>query len=219
MKLFDNLHAFLWMDPSSNNANSYFINEKKKILIDPGHYHLFPVLLQHLEELSISISDIDLVIITHAHPDHMEAVRAFKGTSTLIAFPALELQFIKEVSSRYGAAFVSLDFQPDILLQEGTLEAGDLRFQILHTPGHTPGSISLYWSDKKALFTGDVVFNQGIGRTDLPGSSGEQLKESILKLARLDTDYLLPGHGEVLTGHKPVSANFDEIERVWFAYL
>jgi hydroxyacylglutathione hydrolase len=219
MKLFENLHAFLWTDPTTNNANTYLINGTKKILLDPGHYHLFPVVRENLERLSISPSDIDLVIITHAHPDHMEAIRAFEGTSTLIAFPALEHPFVKTVASRYGGSLGVPDFEPDILLQEGTLQVEDLVFQVYHTPGHSPGSISLYWPEKKALFTGDVVFNQGIGRTDLPGGNGEKLKESIRKLARLDSDYLLPGHGEMLSGSKLVSANFDEIEKAWFPYL
>lgn len=219
MKLFENLHAFLWMDPATNNANTYLIIGTRKILVDPGHYHLFPVVRENLEKLSLSPSDIDLVIITHAHPDHMEAIQVFEGTSTLIALPALEHPFLKTAASRYGSDLMALDFEPDILLQEGTLEAGDLLFQVYHTPGHSPGSLCLYWPEKKALFTGDVVFKQGIGRTDLPGGDGEKLKESIRKLAKLDIDYLLPGHGEMLSDPKLVSANFDEIERVWFSYL
>jgi hydroxyacylglutathione hydrolase len=219
MKLFETLHAFLWMDPTTNNANTYLINSKRKILVDPGHYHLFRMVRENLEKLSISPSDIDLVIITHAHPDHMEAVRAFVGTSTLIVFSALEHPFVKAVASRFDTGPGVMELEPDILLQEGTLEVGDLTFQVYHTPGHSPGSVCLYWSEKKALFTGDVVFNEGIGRTDLPGGNGENLKESIRKLARLDIDYLLPGHGQILSDPNLVRANFDEIERVWFPYL
>ena len=69
------------------------------------------------------------------------------------------------------------------------------------------------------LIMGDVVFNQGIGRTDLPGGNGKLLKESILKLADLDVEYLLPGHGDMVSGRKSVEANFKIIEDQWFDYL
>ena len=113
----------------------------------------------------------------------------------LTAFPQIELEFIKKQASHYGESMGLSDFAPDILLQEGDLNVGDLRFQVIHTPGHSPGSVCLYWSDKKVLFTGDVVFNQGVGRTDLPGGNGQKLKQSILTISRLDVDYLLSGHG------------------------
>jgi len=74
----------------------------------------------------------------------------------------------------------------DFYLGEGDLEVGEHRFQILHTPGHSPGSVSVYWPERKALFTGDVLFPGGLGRTDLPGGNGAQLKESIRRLAELD---------------------------------
>jgi len=219
MKVSENLHAFLWFDPSANNCNTFFINEKKKILVDPGHHHLFEHVKDGLSELSLSPQDIDVVIITHGHPDHMEGVKMFAGTSTLIALHGAELDFIRKTAPHYGEALGISNLEPDILLQEGDLKIGDLSFQVIHTPGHSPGSICLYWSEKKALFTGDVVFNQGIGRTDLPGGSGETLKESIKKISRLEVDYLLPGHGQIISDPELVRANFSEIERVWFAYL
>jgi hydroxyacylglutathione hydrolase len=94
-----------------------------------------------------------------------------------------------------------------------------LSFEVIQTPGHSPGSICLYWPDKKILFTGDVVFNQGIGRTDLPGGNGKELKESIKKISRLDAEYLLPGHGDIVSGREAVKTNFANIERDWFHYL
>ena len=99
------------------------------------------------------------------------------------------------------------------------MKIGDFGFQVIHTPGHSPGSICLYWPDRKVLFTGDVVFYQGVGRTDLPGGNGEDLKASIKRISQLEVDYLLTGHGNVVSGRDLVKANFSEIERVWFAYL
>ena len=219
MEIFDNLHAFLWLSPTVNNCNTYFINTGKKILVDPGHYPLFDHVRDGLSRLSLSPQDIDLVIITHGHPDHMEAIKLFTNISTLIAMPSAEWDFIKKTASHYGEVLGISDFEPDILLQEGNLHAGDIEFQVIHTPGHSPGSICLYWQEKNVLFTGDAVFNQGIGRTDLPGGNGEKLKESIKKISLLDVEYLLSGHGDILSGREKVVANFKDIERMWFPYL
>jgi glyoxylase-like metal-dependent hydrolase (beta-lactamase superfamily II) len=94
-----------------------------------------------------------------------------------------------------------------------------MKFQVIHAPGHSPGSICIYWPQEKTLITGDVLFYQGIGRTDLPGGNGQTLKESIKSLSRLDVEHLLPGHGEVVSGRELVKRNFSEVERVWFQYI
>ena len=219
MKILDDLHAFLWLSPTENNCNTYFINGKKRILVDPGHYNLFSHVQDGLSELSLSPEEVDIVIITHVHPDHMEAVRAFAETATLIAMPATEMDFIKEIVRYHGNASRILDFPPQVLLREGELHVGNVNLQVIQTPGHSPGSICLYWPDRKVLISGDVVFHQGIGRTDLPGGEGQKLKESIGRLSRLDVEHLLPGHGEIVSGRDAVKANFENIERMWFPYL
>jgi hydroxyacylglutathione hydrolase len=109
--------------------------------------------------------------------------------------------------------------EPDFFLQEGELKVGSNSFRVILTPGHSPGSVCLYWPAQKVLFTGDVVFNQGVGRTDLPGGNGKLLKESIQRLAAFDSEYLLSGHGEIISGAENVRANFQMIEREWFGYL
>ncbi len=219
MKLSENLHFFPWNNPSANNCNTYFINGEKKILVDPGHFHLFGHVRDHLNQLSLTPGDVDMVLITHGHPDHMEGVRAFLNTDTLIALHGSEMTFIESVAPHYGEALGIKDFQPDILLKEGILEIGDTTFQVIHTPGHSPGSVCLYLPDQQVLFTGDVVFNQGIGRTDLPGGNGRELKESIKRISRLDVSLLLTGHGNVVSGRDAVAENFKMIEDYWFAYL
>lgn len=219
MEIFNGLHAFLWLNPSANNCNTYFIDGKKKILIDPGHHKLFGHVQEGLARLSLTTRDIDLVIITHGHQDHMEAVKIFAGTSTSIAVSAIEMNFIRGLPPQLAGSLAVNDYEPDILLQEGDLKIDDLNLQVIHAPGHSPGSICLFWPERKVLITGDVVFNRGLGRTDLPGGDGQKLKESINILSRLEADYLLVGHGDIVSGRGSVETNFEEIKRVWFAYI
>jgi hydroxyacylglutathione hydrolase len=213
MNIVDNLHAFIWREMMVNNCNAYFINGKKKILIDPGHQRHIDHVRRGLMKQGASLEHLDVVIATHGHPDHVEAIRIFKKP-TIITMSEIEYRFNEE---RYGnyLQIPSVDF----LLQEGDLNIGDLRFQILLTPGHSPGSISVYWPEYKVLFTGDVIFKNGIGRTDLPGGKGGVLRDSIERLAKLDVEYLLPGHGEIISGRDAVMANFDAVEKTWFSFL
>jgi hydroxyacylglutathione hydrolase len=219
MKVAENLFAFLWQDTRSNNANAFLIRGAKNILIDPGHFHLFGYVRERLAELSLTAEDVDLVVLTHAHPDHMEGIQAFSGSSALITLHPAELQFIEEMARQFGARTGIADFQPSFLLQEGELKVDDMIFQVLHTPGHSPGSICLYWAEKKALFSGDVIFQQGLGRTDLPGGNGDHLKKSIRMLSQLDVDFLLPGHGDIVSGKENVRRNFADVESMWFGYI
>jgi hydroxyacylglutathione hydrolase len=219
MEITRRIFAFPWLDPTTNNCNTYLLLSEKSVLLDPGHHHLFQDVEDHLARLSLSVRDIDVVIITHAHPDHMESVRRFADTGALIAVNQLEMEFVREMAPHYAEALGNNGFEPHILLQEGDLRLGDMALKVVHTPGHSPGSICLYWPEEKALFTGDLIFNQGIGRTDLPGGNGQSLKDSIKKVSALDVEILLPGHGDIIRGRDAVAKNFEDVEHFWFAYL
>ncbi|HMK64436.1 MAG TPA: MBL fold metallo-hydrolase [Thermodesulfobacteriota bacterium] len=217
MKLLNNLQVFIWRNPQANNCNTYLIQGDKNILIDPGHFQLFDHVRTGLADLGLTLEKIDLVFLTHGHPDHLEGALLFKAP-TLITLSRMEAAFIDEWTGKYGGN-AGYNFKADFFLQEGDLKIGEHTFQVLETPGHSPGSLCLYWPTEKALFTGDVVFDQGIGRTDLPGGNGSLLKTSIQKVAALDVEYLLSGHGEVVKGRKAVQENFRRIEELWFRYL
>ena len=213
MKILDGLYGFIWQSASENNCNSFFIEGSKKILIDPGHRHLFRHVQRGLEQIGSTPEQIDVVLVTHGHPDHLEMVGSF-GPSTQWAMSRVDYDFVmKYIGS--PAEFP----KPAFFLQEGELTIGDKTFVAILTPGHSPGSVCLYWPEKKTLFTGDVVFSQSIGRTDLPGGSGKQLKESITRIAELDVEVLCPGHGDVVAGRESVKKNFKTIKDFWFNYL
>ena len=221
MKLTDNLHAFLWQSMTTNNCNAYLIDGPSRVLIDPGHRAQFEHVQQGLEQLELSINDIDLVICTHAHPDHLEAVPLFKDTPTLFTLHETEWQWVATLGKQMSAAYgIDIDdFRPDFFLKEGTLSLDGLELDIIHTPGHSPGSVTLYLPSQKALFTGDLIFKEGVGRTDLPGGDGSKIKESIKGLQNLDVAWLLSGHGEVIAGAEQVKKNFEDVESFYFAYV
>ena len=221
MQIANNLHAFLWQSMTANNCNAYFIDGPTRILIDPGHRAMFDHVDLGLRELGVTTNDIDLVICTHAHPDHLEAVPLLKEGSALFTLHEIEWQWAATVGKQMGASFgIDIEaFSPDFFLKEGDLSLDGLEMQVFHTPGHSPGSVCLYWPMQKALFTGDLVFKEGLGRTDLPGGDGALIKESIKRMARLDVELLLSGHGEIISGVREVKSNFEQIEDFWFRYV
>ena len=121
------------------------------------------------------------------------------------------------MAAAYGMDMDSL--KPDFFLKEGDLRHNGMELSIIHTPGHSPGSATLYWPDQKVLFTGDLVFKEGVGRTDLPGGDSATLKQSIQRLTALDTEWLLSGHGEIIAGADAVRKNFEDIEKFYFRYI
>ncbi len=95
------------------------------------------------------------------------------------------------------------------ILRDGdTIQLGHLVFRVIHTPGHTPGGISLYIKEENAVFTGDTLFNGAIGRTDLPGGSSDDIMGSLAKLTALPADTIVyPGHGEATTIAQEIREN------------
>jgi hydroxyacylglutathione hydrolase len=219
MKIMENLHGFLWSSMSANNCNTYLIDGPARILIDPGHAHLFGHVERGLSELGLDYDDIDLVLTTHCHPDHVEAVKLFRDRPALFAVHETDYNLMKMMGRSLGATLDMDAYVPAFFLEDGDFSIKGLDFQVIHTPGHSPGSISLYWPEHKALFTGDVIFKGGLGRVDLPGGNGSTLKESIKRLSELKVEKLLPGHGEIIQDAAQAQMNFRLVEQSWFAYI
>ena len=221
MKLEKGLFAYLWQNPYENNCNTYVIDGEMTILIDPGHTRHLPHLFDQMEGDRVSLEEIDLVIVTHSHPDHFEGLEVFKDKPVKIAMNHEEERYLMEngrlLFDMMGQPMP--EFRVDFYLKEGELYWGKETFHIYQTPGHSPGSLSIHWPERKVLFTGDLVFLGGIGRTDFQGGNSKLIKDSIERMSHLDTELLLPGHGEVVMGKEKVLQNFELIRQSLYAYL
>lgn len=221
MKLNQSLYAYVWKG-NDNNCNSYlFANVfegNKHILIDPGHIvtpylheEAYKRLIKEIESDGLKVTDIGLVILTHAHPDHVESSEKFRS---LYGIPVAMHKDDIGVYKMYGG-----ENTIDIMLEEGILNLATPTkspIEIIKVPGHSPGHVAVYWPSQKALAAGDVVFYHSMGRVDLPGGDEKAMKASIDKLAGLDLEYLLCGHPYmhpgVIQGKEAIKKNFDMVK-------
>ncbi|MCP4715047.1 MAG: MBL fold metallo-hydrolase [Deltaproteobacteria bacterium] len=221
MKLIDGVYVYPWTNMMENNCNTYVLQGEKLILIDPGLQRYVPDILAAMKQDGLNPDDISTVINTHSHPDHMDGDTYFFDKDVKFTMHEEEEKFLKGIGKEFFSMFGlgEPQYRVDFYSKEGETTINDLKLQIYLTPGHSPGSICVYWPEKKVLVTGDVVFNGSIGRTDFPGGSGPVLKESIEKIAPLDASYLLPGHNEIVEGEQAIKNNFDFIKRSFFSHL
>jgi len=217
----EDIYVYEWTNYFDNNCNSYYIGGSVQTLIDPGLKKYLPDLLRSMEEDGIPREDIRYVINTHSHPDHYEGSVIFNDSGVKIGLHEKEIQFLegggKMLYDLFGLRFP--DVKINLIIRDGEITLGDEIFQVLLLPGHSPGSLGLYWPRRKALFSGDVIFDQNVGRSDFPGGNGELLKKSILNLSKLDVDSLLPGHMGVVDGSAKVRKNFEMVIKHIFPYI
>jgi len=221
MKVAEDLYAYEWMNPYENNCNSYYIGGTVQALIDPGLTKHVPGLLERMTHDGIAREDIRYVMNTHSHPDHFEGSEFFRDDPVKIGLHEKGIEFLQGPGgSLYGLFGLQVpDISIDPFLQEGIITAGDEELEIIHAPGHSPGSVGIYWPARKALICGDVIFSQNVGRTDFPGGNGATLKESITALSQRDVALLLPGHMEIVTGKEEVEHNFRFVATEIFPYI
>jgi len=180
--------------------NCYVVEDgdtKEAIVIDPGDEAE-----RIIETIRGDKSGVSAIICTHGHFDHLSAIGDIKReTGARLLIHEDELMIFK--TAREQAMLWGFDIgdipDPDGMLKEGDIiRVGNLEFKVIHTPGHSPGGICLY--GEGVVFTGDTLFLDSVGRTDLPGGDMEMLKKSFRRLLDLpDETEVFPGHGPETT--------------------
>jgi hydroxyacylglutathione hydrolase len=191
-------------------TNCYLVADAKTgeaMVIDPGaESERIYAALGNLLESEVTVK---YVVNTHAHFDHVRANEPLMGklrsAQALPPYLVAHAEAVPLLAQGGGATFFGFRAvpspEPDMIVDEGNLlRLGAHVFQVMHTPGHSPGSISLYCAAQDVVFAGDVLFRQGVGRYDLPGGSWTVLQTSIR--SRL---YTLPDATTVYPGHGPAT--------------
>ncbi|MEO0087280.1 MAG: MBL fold metallo-hydrolase [candidate division WOR-3 bacterium] len=177
-------------------TNTYIVKSKEEILvIDPAFES--ERIIKEIKKLK---GKVKYIINTHGHIDHISSNNELlKEFNCQLLIHELDSELLgspeKNLSLLFGYSYVSQ--KADLLLKDGDIiKIGELEFKIIHTPGHTEGSISLY--NDKFVFTGDTLFFDSIGRTDFPGGNEKKIFESLKKLSQIikDDQIVYPGHGE-----------------------
>lgn len=175
------------------DSNVYLISLKDSIIIDTGPRASYDTLKEELSKIT-DLEKVKKVILTHIHYDH---------AGNIDLFPNAEIYASKkEIEDFKRNPLVGFNLNPKILIQlrkklieiekiKDFLEKNNI--EIIPVPGHTAGSISLFYK-KQILFSGDCLFENGIGRCDLPNSVPEEMEKSLKTLRNIDYKILAPGH-------------------------
>lgn len=181
--------------PDSYESNAYIVTNdgKRAVVIDCSHEKV----LDKCRELNINVCG---VLLTHGHFDHVGGTGAAFDSGVPVYCGEFEKEFIfsKENLGIFGGVHIP-HFEIHKTLSDGEeLEIGGIKFKVIHTPGHTAGSVCYLAED--CIFTGDTLFCGSVGRWDLPTGNGAELFKSVNKILALDSDKkVYCGHGEDTT--------------------
>lgn len=192
-------NLFVFYSPNQG-CNAYLLVGKKTVLIDSSSQNNSQALVEGLEGIGVSSKSVDLVLFTHAHADHFSGSAPF--TAAEMGMHKLDANYVNAKDQMYTAStMLGSSHFPKIkrFLSPGEkIEFKPFNLEVVHTPGHTQGSVSFFDKAQKILFSGDLLFKGGFGRFDLPSGDKQELLNSINSVKKLGFETLLPGHGLVL---------------------
>ena len=184
-------------------TNTYVLvdEEGKVLLIDPACFYEQERQLLYQTITRLLRPDQPLTIVaTHGHLDHLWGAKwATETWHTPVRMHEADIPMAQAMQQQYDLFGVQLKAER-FEIEEVSGQNSEFRFQIIHTPGHTQGSVCLYFPEERKLFSGDTLFRCGYGRTDLPGGNYGQLISSLEQLMTLPSETeVFPGHGESTT--------------------
>ena len=179
-------------------TNTYVVSDgKSALLIDPACSNEYErdMLKAYIQDLRLKIEDFR-IIATHGHLDHLWGAKwATETWHTPVLMHEADIPMAKAMQQQYELFGIRMKAEL-FEIEPLSLQSSVFSFQIIETPGHTPGSVCLYWLDAHVLFSGDTLFEMGYGRTDLPGGNMGQLISSLEHLFTLPAaTKVYPGHG------------------------
>ena len=182
-------------------TNCYVVSDEQQILlIDPACYTDYEQqeLERYLEKLIANSQKPIAIIATHGHLDHLWGAKwATDRWNTPVFMHEADIPLARAMQAQYNLFGIR---RPAESFPIETITNHQSPFTVIPTPGHTPGSICLYWPEEKTLLSGDTLFYMGYGRTDLPGGNMSQLISSLEHLFTLPPDTrVFPGHGKMTT--------------------
>jgi len=187
------------------DSNVYLIEDQDPLVVDTGSGMFAATTLEEISKI-VPLKRIGRIVLTHCHFDHLGGAATFqKATGGRVylhedeAVPIMAGDDSLTISAMFGAKTRQLDLEP---LKTGQkLVTGSAEFEVLHSPGHSPGSIVLYDKSLSSGIVGDTLFcDGGVGRWDLPGGNLAQLIKSLKRVQGLGLKNMYPGHGAFTEG-------------------
>jgi len=184
-----------------SDSNIYLVIGNRTVLIDAGTGGDSEKNIAMIKKV-LNGRSLDMIVLTHFHFDHVGGLHDLMEEFGSEAFAgAGDAQYIMSGDTAYILSDVfGMDFIPSEvteLMEDDTIDLGEHRLRVINTPGHTCGGICLYDEITHALFSGDTVFSNGVGRTDFPSGSAKELTMSLKKLSGIDVKTLYPGHMDI----------------------
>jgi glyoxylase-like metal-dependent hydrolase (beta-lactamase superfamily II) len=205
-KVLDGFYWILAREGMLPDSNIFLVADGNRfVLFDAGIQHFYQETCLAIRDLGLNLRNLSRLILTHTHLDHSGSTPMFqRDAKNVEVWVSKEEGSLLEqgddtivLGSMLGHRLPPIDVARK--LEEGdVLEVGDFTFQVLHTPGHSAGSLCFFEPKNQLLISGDVVFRHGsFGRVDFPTGNGKQLTQSIARLAELPVEMLLPGHMDI----------------------